>query len=376
MKKVFIIALALTALCSAILLSSPYIARENDSRLYARIVNDQADRPLTELIAPKWNGGEHYAETETPYFRDHLFGVFVVPTLLAKLGVPALQATYVCSLFYKTIALIFFFLWLRLYVSDSIAGLIVLGLQLNPQSMNYTLRANHESLLLMFVIMGIWANHSKRYVIALVACIGAYLTKGLPGLILPGIMALETLVIDRKVIAPGLRFVGALSLIALISYGYELWFEAMTGHSFFSKYISTQIMGRSVEGAAEVSKFVVILKGLGYYASRMLSYALPWTIGIFALKKILPSDHKIWKSCLCVMVPYIVFFSLFDRTASRYIYPAFYFTMVIGLLALCRIRRLPTWLKPQHIAVTNLATLVLLFTGSLISNWDNYLEFK
>tara|TARA_R110000868_G_scaffold155691_6_gene382230 strand:- start:99686 stop:100816 length:1131 start_codon:yes stop_codon:yes gene_type:complete len=376
MKKVFIISLALTALCSAILLSSPYIARENDSRLYARIVNDQAERSWGELIAPKWNGGEHYAETETPYFRDHLSGVFILPTLLAKLGVPGLQATYVCSLFYKTITLIFFFLWLRLYVSDSIAGLIVLGLQLNPQSMNYTLRANHESLLLMFVIIGIWANHSKKYTIAILASVGAYLTKGLPGLILPGILALETLVIDRKVLAPGLRFIGSLALIGLISYGYELWFEAVTGYSFFTKYVSTQIMGRSVEGAAEVSKFIVIFKGLGYYASRMLSYALPWTLGLFALKKLTKEDSPIWKSCLCVMVPYIIFFSLFDRTASRYIYPAFYFTMVIGLLALCRIKTLPNWLKPKHIAVTNLATLVTLFAGSLISNWDNYLEFK
>lgn len=368
--------LVLTFICAAILLSSPYIARENDSRLYARIVNDQAERPWSQFIAPKWNGSDHYAEQETPYFRDHLSGIFLLPTLLTKLGINGMQSTYVCSLLYRTITLIFFFLWLRLYVSDSIAGLIVLGLQLNPQSMNYTLRANHESLLLMFIVIGIWANNAKQYTWTFVACIGAYLTKGLPGLILPGILALETLVHQRKILAPSIRFVLSLAIIAAISWGYETWFVAMTGYSFFNKYVSTQIMGRSVGDVEEISKILVFAKGLGYYASRVLSYALPWTLGIFAIKKFKLSDKPIWQSCLCVVIPYVFFFSFFNRTASRYIYPAFYFAMIIGLLALLRIRNLPDWLKPKHIAITNLVTYVVLFAGSLISNWNNYLEFK
>src|SRR5690606_28066364 len=141
------------------------------------------DRPWVEFIAPKWNGAEHYAEKETPYFRDHLGGMFILPTILAKIGINGMQATYVCSLLYKTLTLIFFFLWLRIYVGDIYAGLIVFGLQLNPQSMNYTLRANHESLLLMFIVLGLWANNTKRVSLAVGASIGAYLTKGIPGLI-------------------------------------------------------------------------------------------------------------------------------------------------------------------------------------------------
>lgn len=376
MKRIVTLSFLLTAFCCIILLSSPYIARENDSRLYARIVNDQAERPWSEFIAPKWNGAEHYAETETPYFRDHLAGIFFLPTILAKIGINGMQATYVCSLLYKTLTLFFFFLWLRLYVSTEIAGLIVLGLQLNPQSMNYTLRANHEALLLLFMVFGIWANNTRRYSLAILACVGSYLTKGLPGLILAGILALETVWHQRKLLWPSLRFVSTLLIVVGISYAYEQWFKNVTGYSFFEKYISTQIMGRSVEGAKQVSFFVVMLKSLGYYSSRVLSYALPWTIGIFAIKKFKPSDKPIWQSCLCVVVPYIVFFSLFNRTASRYIYPAFYFAMIIGLLALLRIKSLPSWLKPKHIAITNMVTYVVLFAGSLISNWNNYLEFK
>lgn len=376
MKRIFTISLILTALCACILLSSPYIARENDSRLYARIVNDQAQRPWIEFIAPKWNGGEHYAETETPYFRDHLAGIFFLPTILAKLGINGMQATYVCSLLYKTITLFFFFMWLRLYVSSEIAGLIVLGLQLNPQSMNYTLRANHEALLLLFMAFGIWANHSKRYTLAILACIGSYLTKGVPGLILAGILALDSLWRDRNLLLPSVRFVATLIIATGISYAYEQWFVSVTGYSFFEKYISTQIMGRSVEGAKQTSFLIVMLKSLGYYSSRILSYALPWTIGIFAIKKLKDSDRPVWQSCLCVVIPYVIFFSLFNRTASRYIYPAFYFAMIVGLLALLRVKSLPTWLTPKHIAITNMVTYVVLFTGSLISNWDNYLEFS
>ena len=375
MKKVFLLSMLITAFCSIVLLSSPYIARENDSRLYARIVNDQAERPWSEFIAPKWNGAGHYAETETPYFRDHLAGIFFLPTILAKLGINGMQATYVCSLLYKTLTLFFFFLWIRMYVSSEIAGLIVLGLQLNPQSMNYTLRANHEALLLLFMVFGVWANNSKRYGLAILACVGSYLTKGLPGLILAGILALETLWHERKLLWPSIRFVSTLIIVAGISYAYEQWFVSVTGYSFFEKYISTQIMGRSVEGAKKVSFFIIMLKSLGYYSSRILSYALPWTLGIFAIKKLKVIDRPVWQTCLCVIVPYVVFFSLFNRTASRYIYPAFYFAMIIGLLALLRIKELPSWLKPKHIAITNMVTYVVLFTGSLISNWDNYLEF-
>ena len=376
MKKIIIISFLITTFCSIILLNSPFIARENDSRLYARIVNDQKDRPWSEFVAPKWNGAQHYAETETPYFRDHLFGMFILPTTMAKLGMNGMQATYVSSLFYKTIALLFFFLWLRLYIGDLYAGLIVLGLQLNPQSMNYTLRANHESLLLMFMAMGIWANNSKRYVLTTLACIGAYLTKGLPGLILPGILALETLWHERKILAPGLRFTGTLILIALISLVYEWWFKAITGHSLFEKYLVTQIMGRSVEAGEKISIFITFFKSLGYYSGRFLGYAMPWTIGIFALKKLQPSDRPLWQTSLCVILPYLFFFSFFSRTASRYIYPAFYFAMTIGLLALLRIKKLPAWLTPKHVALTNFVTYVLLFVGSLASNWNNYLEFE
>lgn len=376
MKKIIIFSFLITTLCSIVLLNSPFIARENDSRLYARIVNDQKDRPWSEFVAPKWNGAQHYAETETPYFRDHLFGMFIVPTFLAKLGINGMQATYVCALFYKTITLIFFFLWLRLYVGDLYAGLIVLGLQLNPQSMNYTLRANHESLLLMFIAIGIWANNTKRFVITTLACIGAYLTKGLPGLILPGILALETLVHKRQFWAPTLRFTLTLLLIAGISGLYEWWFQAITGYSLFEKYVVTQIMGRSVEDAPKVSLFVTFFKSLGYYSSRFLGYALPWTLGIFALKKLRQSDRALWQTALCVIIPYLFFFSFFSRTASRYIYPAFYFAMVVGLLALLRIKNLPNWLKPKHIAITNFVCYVLLFAGSLASNWNNFKEFS
>lgn len=376
MKKTVIISLLLTAFCSAILLLTPYISRENDSRLYARIVNDQKDRPWVEFIAPKWNGSLFWAEKETPYFRDHLGGMFVLPTLLAKLGINGMQATYVCSLLYKTLTLIFFFLWLRLYVSDLHAGLIVLGLQLNPQSMNYTLRANHESLLLMFIMMGLWANNTKRVTIAVAASVGAYLTKGLPGLILPGIMALETLAHERKILRPGIQFFGTLGLVTIISYGYEKWFHAVTGYGFFEKYITTQIHGRAIEETARTPIYITFLKGLNYYGGRMLGYAIPWTIGLFFIKKLRPSDKPIWQTALCVVVPYIFFFSFFSRTASRYIYPAFYFVMLVGLLALLRIRNLPTWLKPKHIAITNFTMYLVLFLGSLASNWNNYLEFE
>jgi len=218
MRHFFLISILTTLFCSTVLLTSPYIARENDSRLYARIVNDQAERPWSEFIAPKWNGAEHYAETETPYFRDHLAGIFFLPTIFAKLGMNGMQATYVCSLLYKTLTLFFFFLWLRQYVSTEIAGLIVLGLQLNPQSMNYTLRANHEALLLLFMVFGIWANNTKRYSLAIMACVGSYLTKGLPGLILAGILALETVWHHRKLLWPSLRFVSTLLIVVGISY--------------------------------------------------------------------------------------------------------------------------------------------------------------
>ncbi len=85
-KKVLISTLLLLFAFPAFLGFADYEARENDSRLYTKFVQQLAEKPLSEFIALEWQGLSVYADPDNPYVRDHLIGQFIPSTLLTKLG--------------------------------------------------------------------------------------------------------------------------------------------------------------------------------------------------------------------------------------------------------------------------------------------------
>lgn len=141
---------------------------------------------------------------------------------------------------------------------------------------------------------------------------------------------------------------GITLLLALILWGYEQWFHSLTGESFFKRYWEIQIVGRSLEHNTGFS-LVTKLKNFNYYFSRTLAYVMPWSLIFIVVaarkRKELGEwfrQNRRWIQTIGGFVLlYILVFSMVDRKASRYLYPAYYFAYLLFAMGLYKLR--PRW---------------------------------
>lgn len=332
-KKVLISTLLLLFAFPAFLGFADYEARENDSRLYTKFVQQLAEKPLSEFIALEWRGLSVYADPDNPYVRDHLIGQFIPSTLLAKLGWDGRYAHYLINQLYRFfIPLLMFFLFSRFFSSE-LSFAVIVATQVNSIALNYGLRANQEQALmftLLMTMLGYFSLASLKGRLGLL-CFGLYgfLVKGLVGLIqypfwvLHGFLNKE----KRRERVGWLFLLGVVCLV--ISLLYEWWFQSVTGYSFWEAYFRIQIFGRGKSGG-------VPFASLGYYIPRSLGYALPWTFGLYFLWKQRAEFNKEQRDFLSFILwnigGYLLIFGLFSRTASRYIFPVYSLLASLGAL--------------------------------------------
>ncbi|WP_417336296.1 glycosyltransferase family 39 protein [Halobacteriovorax marinus] len=336
------------AVLAIIIVRTDYAARENDSRLYSIFTQQLAGKPFSKINTLEWQGSSAFSETETPYVRDHLIGQFIFPVIIAKLGYSSKHAIYLANIIYKALSLYFIYLLVSYYFEKNIALLTTILIQLTPISLNYQMRANHEPLLLLLTLASLYCSirvkDSKFFSIpTFLATQLCFLVKGIAFIPIMPIIFIANIFNQENIRKPNIKQLLILSAICfstiLTAIAYEYLFRSNTGHSFFEKYIQVQIMGRSF--AEDKSNIFLLsnIKTFTYYIGRVLVYSMPWSlIAIIILLRnkfklqITDKSKNLYLTLLLSSLIYILVFSISSRTASRYIYPAYYLLNIITII--------------------------------------------
>ncbi len=307
-----------------------YEARENDSRLYTKLVQQLGEKPLEDFIALEWVPTV-YADPNNPYVRDHLIGQFIPSVILVKLGWDDRYAHYLVNQIYRLFIPFLFFLFFARYFSKEESLFIIVATQLNTIALNYGLRANQEQALLFSMVLSFMGYFSLKEVKGKITyyffSLYGFLIKGLVGLIQYPFWFLHALFSKDKKKMFHLLLLGVFLLIA--SAFYEWWFQSVTGYPFWEAYFRIQIFGRGKSGG-------IPFHSLLYYLPRAIGYSLPWFLGVIFLWKKRESFSVEQRGLLTFLLwnigGYVLIFGIFSRNASRYIFPVYYLFASLGAL--------------------------------------------
>jgi hypothetical protein len=307
-------------------------------------------------------------------FREHPPGLFVPAAALAALGYPAEQAAYAMNTVYQVVGIVL----LQRLAAACLPGLEsrALGwlIQLIPIAFTFRIRANHEAAVLLCLLAALYgterARRDARFAL-LVAAAFAFLllVKGLFALFAPLLCALWLLAGRRAgaARAPASSSSGrsdgggerrAWSAIAFgvaasaaVALAFELAYRQASGEPFWSFYASRQlgVAATTEAGSGALRK----LSNLAFYAGRLLWFAFPWSVAaLVALRQKGrsrteaeaqpgPAGHASAASAAwfagAVVAVYLAVFSLADRRADRYVFPAYYALGAAGAVAALRL---------------------------------------
>jgi len=346
----------MTSLIAGAIILTKFQARENDSRLYTKFTTQLTNKPLKELVGLEWQGLSEYTDPHNPYVRDHLIGQFFFPVILSKLGFPSEYSLYFLNTIYRLLFIFIFYLMVREFVENEKALIILWALQLCLINFTYQLRANHEQFLLLCLastMLGfVKINHGVWFkILFMVGFIFSFLTKGLAAITLLPVLFSIWFILYSKLESK--KYINILWIIIsffgllLTLYLYELWFQAVTGYPFFEAYFKIQVFGRSIQDSVSTYPFMLQkIVNIFHYLSRTLINALPWVLLLVislaikfyktrSFKLDLPAKTKqlVWILANFVVV-YVLLFSLSNRLAQRYIFPAYYCFNILVLIIL------------------------------------------
>jgi 4-amino-4-deoxy-L-arabinose transferase-like glycosyltransferase len=342
----WIAAFVLSGLCLAAL---GYQARDADSRLYSEIAARMATEPVGRWIAPVFPPGWFMSGL----FREHPVGIHLLPALLARFGYPALQASLAVNGAYVILSLLLLQRLAATLVSEDEAQAAAVFAQLLPIAFTFRIRANHESAVLLFLLLALYgverARRRPAFALAVVAgLVGLLLVKGVLVVMGFGACGLWLVVRSKGDSSPRDRgawaaILAALVAVALTALLYEHLYRQATGESFWSSYLGRQL------GVAAVSQSAAGLSQKAYnlvwYLGRVLWFPFPWSLTLLAavvsqrVRGTEVKDVGARAGALFVLgltVLYLGAFSLSDRRADRYLFPVYYAVGAAGVIAALR----------------------------------------
>jgi 4-amino-4-deoxy-L-arabinose transferase-like glycosyltransferase len=337
-----------------------YSSRDADSRLYAEIAARMADAPAAGWIAPDAPPGSYLSGP----FREHPAGLFWPAALLARLGYPAGQAAYAMNALYQAATLLLLALLAASLVPDREARALAWLLQLLPIAFTYRARANHEAALLLGLVLALLGTELSRRrarwaALTAAGLVWMLLVKGVFAALGPPVCALWLVASrrdpERRTRAAWFGLAAAVLATAAAALVYEHLYRLATGEPFGSLYLARQL---GVAAAAEMQlaqneawrKAANVL----FYVGRILWFAFPWSLALLlaALRRRSsttrepagPDERGHAVGALFVAgtaLVYVIAFSLFDRRADRYVFPAYYAVGAGGAIAALRLW--PRW---------------------------------
>jgi 4-amino-4-deoxy-L-arabinose transferase-like glycosyltransferase len=340
---------AALGLVAVVLASGHFKSADPDSALHASLAARLAALPVSRWIAPRWWG----QWDRTDLYREHPAGIFLLPAALARLGYPPEQAAYLVNAVYQVITFVLIeALALRL-VSRREARSLAWILQLLPVAFVYRIRANHEQALLCCVLAALYGTERSRTkpawaVLTVSGVVALLLIKGVLA-----VMALAMCVVwvairrggddaggtRRTWVWPVVGVLAAAASALAFTLIYDHVYRQVTGEPFVVPYLTQQLGLASIQEPPGVigRKLVNFL----WYCGRVLWYALPWSVLLLAMlpsarKRLLlaqPASRQAMGLTLALALVYVGLFSLSDRTADRYIFPAYFFVGAAGAIA-------------------------------------------
>jgi 4-amino-4-deoxy-L-arabinose transferase-like glycosyltransferase len=345
--------------CTALAISAWALAaggfhtRDPDSVLHTRLVAGIASQPLARWIAPAWPAGWYMSGL----YREHPAGILFLPAVLARLGYPAEQAAYAVNAVYQALSIIALQRLAVAFGSGLEARTVAWVMQLLPIAFTYRVRANHEQAVLLSLLVALWATERSRTRIAwalvtALAFVAGALVKGLFVAMMPLACGLWLL---ARPPAPGRRRRAAFALVAacaaipVSALVYETLYRSVTGESFLAVYLGRQL---GVAGQAHSQAWLLQKPyNLLWYLARLVWFAFPWSLTALAAawrergRPANPGEdgaaaHEIARRglgfCLGLSIAYLLAFSLSDRKADRYLFPAYYALGACGMVAAAR----------------------------------------
>jgi hypothetical protein len=359
--------IAALAVVAVVLPLVSYGTRDADSRLYAEISARLSSRPLARWIAPEWPPGWYGAG----YFLEHPVGMFLAPAALGAVGYPAPQAAYVVNALWQIGSLLLLAALARRFATGTEARALLYLLQLVPIAFTYRVRANQEQLLLLLLVVALYATERARTSwtwapVVAGAFVGLVLVKGMVGLVALPVCVLWLLARGGEdaprswPVRGGLALLGAVAAIGVAIAVYEALYREATGGSFLSVYLQRQMQ----PALARQSDAIVAQKAynLVWYGGRLLWFPFPWSLALLVAVVRAPLRGTSARGralrglafAVGVALLYVSLFSISDRRADRYIFPAYFAVAGAGAVAALRwgrpgaalagwFARLPAW---------------------------------
>jgi 4-amino-4-deoxy-L-arabinose transferase-like glycosyltransferase len=324
----------------AIVTVFPYEYYDSDSSCYSSISQKLAYRPVLAWCAPQWwgHGGNQ------GLFHDHPPGILWLPAILVRLGIKGSVAALCANFFYILLSLYFVFKLAKFWGNATFGWGAVFGFVLTPIFLQYLIRANQEHPLNLAIVAGIYGLARSREslghkVLFVAALVFAVFIKGMSALILSMLAAIYWLIVLRD-----RRTFSLIFFAHLIAFGaiflFELWYKGITHTSFLQAYLAFQ-GGRSIGAVFHPGRRIYSLL---WYSARALWFSSPWVLflfyGIWRSKKEKPGLFKDPFLCFLLIsaLGIVLFFSLSDRKADRYIFPAYLLLVLAGIRVLLRMK--------------------------------------
>jgi hypothetical protein len=355
-RKLFIYWLCAFFIAAFVLSNSHFKSESNDSKYYTDLVVRYQNQNWQNVISPKW-GINYWGFDPNTYMRDQFPGQLILGITVSKLGVPAEQALHILEMLFQIGSIFLLVQIARQFISEEKSSVIYYGLLLTPLAFSYNIRANHELGIMFFCLLSLYSGlklSTSRFwsLLSALSCMMLLMIKG-PFFIFG--LALTFLgygFTEKKSNLWNLIF--ALTLCSLViiltAYGYESLFFKVTRQSFFLEFYKIQIQQRALLSSHEHSFLVQKIMNFYYYFWHYLAYSLPW--GLLALIVTTKNANKknekkaelvsFLKSRLsnCLLASAFVFcfmFAMSDRTAGRYVFPAYYIFSAWVILLLLHI---------------------------------------
>ena len=266
---------------AAVIVATGFASDDPDSALYAGLSAKLAAGPVSHWIVPEWWG---FWDSQG-LFREHPAGVFLVPTALGWLGVPAVQAAYVVGVGAGLASLVLIG-WLISRVTTPGEGRAALVLlQLMPVAFLFRIRANHEYPMLLCLLLTLIGLDGVRRAWPWAAVVAASLTAAL---LIKGVFVaviflaagLWLLLNPARQPGPLWRPVAALAIalvtMGAVAFAYDDAYLRIAGERFWIPYWHRQVGSVSVATPADGAS--TLLYHLGFYLSRLLWHAAPWSV--------------------------------------------------------------------------------------------------
>jgi 4-amino-4-deoxy-L-arabinose transferase-like glycosyltransferase len=362
--------LAAFVLIAGLLVATKFVSVDADSVRYAIISARLTALPVARWVAPEW-WGITTEDGPSGYFQEHPAGLFLIPAVLGRLGVPADQAPYIFGVAAGLAALILTgSLVARLTSRENGRAALVL-LQLMPMAFVFRIRDNHEYpmlICLLITLIGLdRVSRSWRWLaLVVLGFVGGLLVKGV-FVVLVLIGAAWWVLFNptggsriRQVVACGV----ALVCMALAGLAYDAWYLRETGGTFWSAYWRRQLGPMRV--TSPLTQMRVLGTHIGFYILRLLFHPAPWSLALVwaAWRKpgVLPGairERRALQFALAFTATSVLLLSVASRFAERYAFSATYVVAAVGAVAAYRIwPALRDWLNRADAAVPAFAAVM------------------